>query len=326
MGWCDSTSVTATELTPGAGGVLKPPEVTPSALDAWCRRWLGTAVNDLLFTGGHLSRVFGVRLDDGRDVVVKVRPPMARLLGCTDAQKALWQAGFSCPQPLVGPVPLDGYAANAEVLVPGGQVLDVGDDAVESYAELLAKLIHLAPLPSSIRSLEPNPPWVAWDHDHKGLWPMPDDREVDLNAHPEPGWLQDVARRVRRRLRQTSGWPALIGHGDWEAQNLRWSGKQPWVVHDWDSVMTAPEVVIVGLAASVWPCGAEPRAASIDESAAFIRAYQRATGRRWSTAEVEASWAAGLWVYAFNAKKASLDGVAWLQRDEAHERRDRASA
>jgi putative SOS response-associated peptidase YedK len=29
---------------------------------------------------------------------------------------------------------------------------------------------------------------------------------------------------------------------------------------------------------------------------------------------------AGLWVYAFNAKKASLDGATWLTPDEAEQR------
>ncbi len=83
---------------------------------------------------------------------------------------------------------------------------------------------------------------------------------------------------------------------------------------------------MVGLAAAVWPCGPESRAASIDESEAFIEAYQRAAGRRWSVDEVEASWAAGLWVYAFNAKKSSLDNVPWLDPDEAAERLRRAGA
>jgi hypothetical protein len=32
---------------------------------------------------------------------------------------------------------------------------------------------------------------------------------------------------------------------------------------------------------------------------------------------VEASWAAGLWTLAFNAKKASLDGTDTLDRAEA---------
>jgi hypothetical protein len=82
----------------------------------------------------------------------------------------------------------------------------------------------------------------------------------------------------------------------------------------------------VGLAASVWPCGAEPRAASVSESEAFIEAYQHAARRRWGAGEIQASWAAGLWVYAFNAKKASLDGVSWLEPGEATERLRRAGA
>jgi hypothetical protein len=226
---------------------------------------------------------------------------------------------------LVGPVPLSGFAASAEALVPGDGILNVGGDAVERYAELLARLIRMAPAPSSVSSVEPNPPWVAWDHDRGGVWPWPDDRDVDLNDRPEPAWLDEVGRRVRRRLDQTRGWPSVMGHGDWEAQNLRWHGTTPCAVHDWDSVMCGPEAVIVGLAASVWPCGAEPRAASVAESAAFIEAYQRAAGRRWSTAEVQASWAAGLWVYAFNTKKASIDGMPWLEPAEADERLSRAA-
>ncbi|WP_346119091.1 hypothetical protein [Micromonospora coerulea] len=108
--------------------------------------------------------------------------------------------------------------------------------------------------------------------------------------------------------------------GDWEAQNLRWNSDEPLVVHDWDSVTAAPEAVVVGLAGSVWPSGLVPRAATVSESAAFLDAYQRAAGRAWSAGEIEASWAAGLWVYAFNAKKASLDGASWLAPDEAEQR------
>jgi Ser/Thr protein kinase RdoA (MazF antagonist) len=197
-------------------------------------------------------------------------------------------------------------------------------DAVECYAGLLAELMRLAP--DHAGSLEPSPPWVAWDHGNGGVWPPPDDRSADLNAHPETAWLDEIGRRVQRRLRVTRGAPTVVGHGDWEGQNLRWKAGTPWVVHDWDSVVSAPEAVVVGLAASVWPCGAVPRAATVAESAAFIEAYQRAVGRAWSPDETEVSWAAGLWVYAFNAKKASLDGVRWLTPGEADERLDRAGA
>jgi hypothetical protein len=199
-------------------------------------------------------------------------------------------------------------------------------DAVHRYAELLNRVVRLAPHTRSVGRLRPNPPWTAWDHHCNGVWPPPDDRDADLNAHPATSWLDEVGRRVRHRLRRARNRRPLIGHGDWEAQNLRWRDGHPWAVHDWDSVVSAPEPVIVGLAASVWPCGSVTRAATVDESAAFVEAYQRAAQRRWSLDEVQASWAAGLWVYAFNAKKASLDGDTWLDPAEADERLHRAAA
>jgi hypothetical protein len=64
----------------------------------------------------------------------------------------------------------------------------------------------------------------------------------------------------------------------------------------------------------------------VHESQGFIDAYQRAAQRTWGVSEVQESWAAGLWVYAFNAKKASLDGLPWLDPDEAAERLRRAGA
>jgi Ser/Thr protein kinase RdoA (MazF antagonist) len=297
-------------------------DVTDESIHAWCEQWLGAGVEAILFTSGHLSHVVGARLVDGREVVVKVREAQPRLVGCTDVQRSLWLAGFPCPEPLVGPTPFLGYAANAEALVPGGEILPVAGSAVEDYAGLLATFVNLAPA----ASLAPSPPWVAWDHGQGGIWPVPDDRDDDLNVHPETAWLDDVASRVQRRMSTMPRRPSVVGHGDWEGQNLRWRGRTPWVVHDWDSVVSAPEAVIVGLAASVWPCGAEPRAATVAESAAFIEAYQHAAGRRWDLDEIQASWAAGLWVYAFNAKKASLDGGSWLSPAEADERLDRAGA
>jgi len=66
--------------------------------------------------------------------------------------------------------------------------------------------------------------------------------------------------------------------------------------------------------------------ASVEESEAFVEAYQVAAGRRWNVGEVETARAAGLWVYAFNAKKASLDGARWLDPGEAAERLRRGGA
>jgi len=300
------------------------------AVDDWCRRHLGKPVEETFFTSEHLSRVYGVRLVSGREVIVKARPDSPRLAACTAVQRALWRAGFPAPEPLVGPVVEGGLAVSAELHVPGGGPAP-RTGAARRFAALLARFVALAPGPAEVGPLAPPLPWTAWDHDEAGVWPVADDRADDLNAdrHATP-WLDDIGVRVRRRLARFAGTPAgrrvVIGHGDWEAQNLRWTGDEPLVVHDWDSVLAAPEAVIVGLAASVWPCGIEIRAATIAESAAFLDAYQEASGRGWPAEEIEASWAAGLWVYAFNAKKASLDGGTWLEPEEARRRLDLAAA
>ena len=66
------------------------PAVGMDALAVWCRRWLGAPPAAELFEAGYLSTVKGLRLADGREVVVKVRPRMSRLAGCAVVHRALW--------------------------------------------------------------------------------------------------------------------------------------------------------------------------------------------------------------------------------------------
>jgi aminoglycoside phosphotransferase (APT) family kinase protein len=140
------------------------------------------------------------------------------------------------------------------------------------------------------------------------LWLDRDDQGRDLNSTPGPAWLDDAARRVRERL-SASAAAACIGHGDWESQNIRWSGGQPLAVQDWDSVIAQPEHAIVGLAAAVWlTAGAPGQAAAVAQGAEFIISYQQAADRQWTERQVQDAWAVGLWVRLFNAKKDAASG------------------
>ena len=279
----------------------------PAAIGAWCRRWLGAEPTQVLFQAGHLSQVLGLRLADGSAVVVKVRPPSERLAACLQVQRHLWAAGFACPRPLAGPAPLGALVATAEVLVEGGDQLAWGDDAPRLFAQALAHLVALAPACSALPSLEPSLPWVGWQHDQHGTWPIPDDVDADLNAQAGPTWIEDTGARVRRRLLSTNSLPRVVGHADWESQNLRWLDRRLHVVHDWDSVVGQAEATIAGAASAVFTAtGAPNTSANVAQSAAFLEAYARARDRPWSDDELELAWAAGLWVRIFNAKKATL--------------------
>ena len=297
-----------------------PADVGERALSDWCREHLGAPVAERVFTEGHLSAVYGLRLAGGREVVLKVRGGGARLDACLRVQRHMWEAGLCCPEPLAGPHRLGSAVASAEALLPAGEQ-PTRPDAPRLFASLLAGFVEygagLAPEPD----LRPAPPWVCWYHRENGVWPAPDDRDADLNAEDCPvTWIDELGAAVRQRLGELRGAACVIGHGDWHGGNVRFLGGRPLAVHDWDSVLYEPEVVIAGQAAAVFQDDRSEGGADAGESQAFLEAYQSARGRAFGPAELQLCWAAGLWVLAFNAKKASLDGLDVLGRAEAESR------
>ena len=279
----------------------------------WCLSHLGSTPAAEIFRTGHLSQVVGVRLADGRDVVVKIRPGSQRLEATTEIHRQLHLKGFPCPGVTAGPAPFGDHVATAETYVPAnGGPPDPPPPA--ATARLLAALIEAAPPAEAFPALDPAPPWVAWDHPGADLWPWPDDLDVDMNQHPGPDWVDDLARRIRTRLAAVAEWP-VIGHIDWEAHNLDWDGGTPVLVHDWDSLAIRAEPSIAGAAAAVYPSnGTTAIAATVDETAAFLDAYARARPGAWSAHSEEVAWCSGLWVITYNAKKESLGGgVGYLE-------------
>jgi Ser/Thr protein kinase RdoA (MazF antagonist) len=291
-----------------------------ASLSAWCELHLGSPTEAELFRTGHLARVVGARLADGREVVVKVRSPEARIAACTEVQRRLFESGYPCPQPLAGPAPFGEYQATAESHVPGGVMQPSSGRNAEPFAVALAQLVHLAPAPDEVPSLAPAPAWTAWNHDAGGLWPWPEDQDVDLNQVSGPNWIDAAGQAARQRLREGQD-QAVIGHGDWFTDNLRWQGNRLLVAYDWDSLITDGEAVIAGLAAAIYPASA-----TVSETGDFLDAYAAARGRPFSPDEVQRCWAVGVWTRAFDAKKEYAAGqpLVSLAEDEARERLHRA--
>jgi len=197
--------------------------------------------------------------------------------------------------------------------------------AAWAFAEAFARLVLLAPRPAEVPALDPPPSWAAWNHAEPGLWPRPEDRDVDLNAVAGPAWIDNAGRRARDRLRAgASG--TVIGHCDWLAGNLRWNGDTLLVVHDWDSVTADSEAVLAGLAAALYSTIDADEPATVEETERFLAAYCQARGRELSTDELERSWAAGCWTRAYDAKYQHAAGqpVRSLTENHARERLRRA--
>jgi hypothetical protein len=302
--------------------MFEPPVVDTASLAAWCEAHLGSPAESELFRTGHLTRVIGTRLADGREVVVRVRPSAPRIAACTQVQGRLFDSGYPCPRPLAGPALLGEYAATAESCIGGGAMLPDSGRSARPFAAALARLVHLAPRPGQAPSLAPAPAWAAWDHGQGELWPWPEDLDVDLNQVNGPGWIDEAGQAAREKLREGRD-QAVIGHGDWITDNLRWHGSRLLAVYDWDSLIVGSEAVIAGLAAAIYLYPALP---TVTETRDFLDAYATARGRPFSHGELQRCWAVGTWTRAFDARQQHAAGqpVTSLTQDEAHDRLHRA--
>ncbi len=278
----------------------------PDWLPAWCLDHLGAEPSDVLFELRQISMVFGLRLAGGTDVVVKARADDGRAVSCVAAQTRLAERGFPCARPLTPVAGVGQLAVHAEEFRPGGQVLhgdspDVAACYAGVFARLMAELADVAVAPPL-----PNPPWVRWDHTDSGVWPAIDcldnrDQSVVL-AH-----VVDTAERARRRI-LAAGLPCVLGYADFEAQNLRWHGREVWAVHDWDSLAWQPEAALAGAASGFFASAGPPTLAPIESSEAFLVAYQDIRWRMFTAVEQEIAWAASLWTAAYNAREEALHG------------------
>jgi hypothetical protein len=237
----------------------------------------------------------------------------------------MFQAGYPCPQPLTGAVSFGEDVATAEAYVPGGAMLPSADHAARAFAEAFARLIRLAPRPAEVSTLDPAPSWAAWNHAEDGLWPYPEDPDVNLNEMAGPEWIDDAGRHARDRLRASES-EAVIGHCDWLAGNLRWSEDALLVVHDWDSMTADSEAVLAGFAAALYSTVSVDELATVEDTERFLVAYCHSRGRQFSADELERSWAAGVWTRAYDAKYQHTVGqpITSLSENEARKRLGRS--
>ncbi|MCB0910404.1 MAG: hypothetical protein KDB60_02170, partial [Propionibacteriaceae bacterium] len=253
----------------------------------------------------------------GRVVAVKVRRASARLDACTTAHRTAHEAGIDCPAPLAGPAPMSDdpqLAVLAETWRADGAIWP-SEDPPGNYGRLQAALVTalagIDPAPFT-----PPPAWLRYDHRAAGrLWPPvtaarrdPEDVQYEL-----PPGLAGYAHAARERLLAAS-LPAVVGHAALSGLHVRWldgpKGAPVAVVHGWEELAARPEAALVGcLAASFNELPDQPRIAPVVEGERVLAAYQAASGRTFTTEEVEVAWAASAWVACYTAAMEHVSGA-----------------
>ncbi len=278
-----------------------------AALNSYAYSRLGSGVAEILFRAGRIDAVCGVRLDDGRDVVIKAhRAPvdLEARSAAVEAQHLLVAAGFPCPAPLSGPDLMKDLVLSAESLVPDGSPADAREPVIrQAIAIGLARHIDLLRVrPELGPAAGPGPAWCRYQD---GPWPVPHDTIFDF-CHTPPGyrWLDDFARQAAELVLQagTHG-ETVVGHADWYGGNLQFEGGRIVASFDWELV-SGSESVIAGFTAGAYTASSTSGGGmpGPGEVVAFLQDFEQARAHPFTGHEQRASAGAAAWVLAYNAR------------------------
>lgn len=286
-------------------GTTDPAAITVE-IERFARDELGSTVREPLFFESSVGSVFGLRLGDGREVVLKAHQPNEPLDYLNAVHTVcchLSESGFPCPRPLLAPRPLGLGHVTVEELRADGDWADAHDPAVRRrMAELLAALIDLGRELVDLSGLRPG---LLNRIEQGSIWPRPHSAIFDFEATASGAeWIDELALRARSVLEQPMG-ERVLGHVDWSVKHFRFRDGEVTAIYDWDSLAVDREPVVVGEAARgftfTWRISVR-LAPSLDESRAFVAEYESARGTPFTGAEREAAGAAAVYALAYTAR------------------------
>ena len=280
------------------------PDGIEDLIRAHCRNHLGLQLREILFYRRGVGAVFGISVEGGDGIVVKVhRADLVglRLDGVVLVQRHLATQGLAAPMPLAAPAPLALGIATSEELLDKGEIGNGHDPAVRgTLARGLFEFVEAATPLTSHAQVLPGHLFSGGD----ALWPIPHDARFDLSLHGGE-WIDEIAAAAKRRLREPSGC-LVVGHEDWRVENLRVDAGRIVAIFDWDSVVLAHEPALIGQNptgfTADWSDPDSQPYPSLDESAAFIRDYEAARGQPFTREERETADAASLFALAYKAR------------------------
>ena len=310
--WGDLPAIVGDVFGIGDGNAIE------EAIDRFCSEHLGRAVTADEFFDIGVGSVHGVRLEDGRRVLVKARRRQTsreHLAAAQGIQRQLVERGFPCPTPLVGPSTLAHGVGVAETWLDAGARGDPHEPELRrAMAATLARLVELC------RQLEPEGLESASTTPLGRLWPEPHDARFDFDGTARGAeWIDAVVVRARSNL--AGGGPTVIGHRDWRAENIRFTVGQVVAVYDWDSLGVLTEPELVGNAAhyftSDFRVETRLQVPSLDDALAFVADYETARACPFSGEQTIAVRASIVTAMAYTARCEHSDALTDFGRQPA---------
>jgi hypothetical protein len=290
-------------------GTEDPAEIV-RLVDGFCRRHLRAPLSASLFYTSSVGSTHGVKLADGRELVIKARPPAdanpdhhhdARSLDSVcRVLDWLQRHGYPCAPLVLGPTPLAKGIATVEEFFERGERGDPFRPACrKAIATGLAHLIEI------LRSCGAESAGVRHVRRPAALYPQPHARIFDFPATaPGAEWIDDFARRARQVEDAPS--PRVLGHVDWRVEHLRFLDDTIVATYDWDSLGFLAEAQLVGSSAhgftADWSRPGVRRIPTADDIQSYVAEYEEARGRAFSRHERASIFASCVYALAYGAR------------------------
>jgi len=276
------------------------------SLRVWCQVRLGADVVDAWLWRVSVGCVCGVRLDDGRDVVIKVYSSdrtADRISRVLNAQRHAGMSGIPAASPIAGPYPLAQGLATAE------DALRVGRPPVLTEEPDRRTAVHAWYALSDVFAGHSNlvSKGTAWSA-NPTLCPTPHSPAFDFPATAEGAeWIDKLARAARATINALEG-PLRVVHNDWRADNLHVTddGSTLAAVFDWDSLVIDREIAALGTVAAMhsvdWSGDADPYFATAAECLEFVHVAEEMRNSPFTKAEWRAVKASILFGWCYTAR------------------------
>lgn len=278
------------------------------AINTFCKHHLDSIITGYLFYSASVGSTHGVRLEDGREVVIKVRPYTAleslpsRLEIICNVMRWLHGQGYPCPQVIIGPTSLGKGIATVEEFFDRGVRGNAFDPA---HRALIAR--GLAELIRTLRAFDGNIDPLKSYRETSSLYPKPHGRLFDFEKTAAGAeWIDDFARRARQNLLHHGKDPLFLSHCDWRSEHLRFQEGKIVATYDWDSLALRTEPEIVGISAhgftADWSLPDARRIPTGDDIRSYISEYERFRDRAFSSRDRRSVFSHCVYWIAYGAR------------------------
>ena len=265
------------------------------SIDSFCFEQFNSHVLACHFARLSMGASFGLRLDNGKDIFLKISKlrteasgnrgfTVDELTAMSRLQEILYNANYPCPSVILQPQRYHDAVYTVNGFADIGVQKDAHNPKIRrASAQGLAELTkRLSPHIASCGFNEVDTYKV------ESIFPAPHNPNTDFARNADKAkWIDDIALKAKQLITSIDK-NLVLGHCDWSMKNMRFIDEKIAMVYDWDSIILQDEYHILATAASTFPMTWDIPVRIVptqEEAYDFVVEYEQARGKKFSKKE-----------------------------------------